>query len=93
MARISHLTIEMYYIQAIYIDKKMCQVITQARQRSSHQKLAIRILFATIVIRIYVLAWSCKKDRNVGASGRKAARSFSSKLIWIIKHNMNDFYI
>ena len=56
-------------------------------------KLAIRILFVTIVIRIYVLVWSCKKDRNVGASGRKTARSFSSKLIWIIKHNMNDFYL
>ena len=57
-------------------------------------KLAIRILFVTIVIRIYVLAWSCKKkDRNLGASGRKVARSFSSKLIWIIKHNMNDFYL
>ena len=57
-------------------------------------KLAIRILFLTIVIRIYVLAWSCKKkDRNLGASGREAAKSFSSKLIWIIKQNMNDFYL
>ena len=34
-----------------------------------------------------------KKDRNLGASGREAAKSFSSKLVRIIKHNMNDFYL
>ena len=34
-----------------------------------------------------------KKDWNLGASGREAAKSFSSKLVWIIKHNMNDFYL
>ena len=34
-----------------------------------------------------------KKDRNLGASGREAAKSFSSKLIWIIMHNMNYFYL
>ena len=43
-------------------------------------KLAIRILFVTIVIRIYVLVWSCKKDRNLGGLWQKDGKNFFIKI-------------
>ena len=43
-------------------------------------KLAIRILCVTIVIRIYVLVWSCKKDRNLGGLWQKDGKNFFIKI-------------
>ena len=43
-------------------------------------KLAIRILFVTIVIRIYVLAWSCKKGLEFRGLWQRGGKKFFIKI-------------